>query len=314
MKIYINTNGFDAKNPVVTVGTFDGLHKGHSKLLSVLKEEAKKINGESVVFTLYPHPRKVLHPYEKDLFLLNTIDEKKDLLKKSEIDNLIIYPFTTQFSQLNSCDFIERILYNELRVKKLIVGYDHHFGKDRQGNLEILRNCANPFGFDIIKVDALEDRGKKISSSRIRNLILAGDIEKANEYLNYEYFINGYVIKGEQLGRKLGFPTANIQIVEEEKLIPKMGVYAVKITIDEKIFNGMLNIGTRPTVSSKTETNIEVNIFDFSGDLYDKKLNIKFIKFIRNEIKFSDKDQLRERLVTDKEIALSVLKDYQIIT
>jgi len=307
LKIFRTLDDFKVKDPVVTVGTFDGIHKGHMKILDTLIYEAEKIGGESVVFTLYPHPRKVLQPTERELFLLNTIDEKALLLKKAGIKNLVIYPFTKGFAQLNSCDFIEKILYNKLRAKQLIVGFDHHFGKDRQGNLEILRNCANPFGFDIIKVDALEEDGKKISSSRIRNLITEGNIAKANKYLGYEYFINGIVIEGEKIGRTLGFPTANIHVIEKEKLIPKRGVYAVKINIDSKKYNGMLNIGTRPTVSSNFNTNIEVHIIDFKGDIYDKIIKITFIQFIRDEIKFENKDQLKGQLISDKETALQFL-------
>ena len=307
MKIYRTFKDFKVTDPVVTVGTFDGVHKGHTKILNRLIQEAKSIDGESVVFTLYPHPRKVLFPEEKEIFLLNTLDEKIELLEKAGVDNLIIYPFTKDFAQLNSCDFIEKILYNKLNVKQLIVGFDHHFGKDRQGNLEILRNCANPFGFDIIKVDALEYEEKKISSTRIRNLIISGDIEKANFLLAYDYFITGSVISGNKIGRTIGFPTANIQIKEQDKLIPKKGVYAVKIKTEDKVYKGMLNIGTRPTVSSKFETNIEVHIFDFSENLYNKEIRICFKKYIREEKKFPDKAQLQKQLSEDKRIALSFL-------
>ena len=310
MKIFRTLEDINFTNPVVTVGTFDGVHKGHMEILDSLKSEAKKIGGESVVFTLYPHPRKVLRPSEKELFLLNTIDEKTELLKKAGIDNLIIYPFTLEFAKLSSCNFIEKILYKKIRLKQLIVGFDHHFGKDRQGNLEILRNCADPFGFEIKKVEALEDTGKKISSSWIRTLITDGKIVKANEYLDYEYFIKGLVVSGEKLGRTMGFPTANIKVIEKEKLIPKRGVYAVKIKLDSREYEGMLNIGIRPTVSSNFETKIEVHIFNFSGDLYNKTLKIKFINFIRDEIKFADKNHLKAQLISDKETALSLLSKY----
>lgn len=307
MKIYRTFKDFKITDPVVTVGTFDGVHKGHTKILTRLIQEAKSIDGESVVFTLYPHPRKILFPEEKKIFLLNTLDEKIELLEKAGIDKLIIYPFTKEFAQLNSCDFIEKILFNKLNVKQLIVGFDHHFGKDRQGNLEILRNCANPFGFDIIKVDALEYEGKKISSTRIRNLIISGDIEKANFLLAYDYYITGSVVSGNKIGRTIGFPTANIQIKEQDKLIPKRGVYAVKIKTENKVYKGMLNIGTRPTVSSKIKTNIEVHIFDFNEILYNKEIRICFKKYIREEKKFPDKAQLQKQLSEDKRIALSIL-------
>ena len=307
MKIFTSIEEFSIINPVVTVGTFDGVHKGHKEILNRLIQEAKSIGGESVVFTLYPHPRKVLFPEEKELFLLNTIDEKIELLENSGVDNLIIYSFTKEFAQLTSCDFIEKILYNKLELKQLIVGFDHHFGKDRQGNLEILKNCANPFGFDIIKVEALEHAGKKISSTRIRDLIILGEIEKANYYLGYDYFIKGLVVSGNKIGRTLGFPTANIQIKEQEKLIPKRGVYAVNILAGDESYKGMLNIGTRPTISTNFETNIEVHIFDFNDDLYSKEIKINFKKFIREEKKFPDTAQLQAQLLEDKENILSFL-------
>jgi len=308
LRIYKDINDFRVKNPVVTVGTFDGVHRGHMRILDRLNEEADSIGGESVVFTLYPHPRKVLFPGEKDLFSLNTIDEKIELLENSGVKNLIIYPFTKEFASLTSCDFIEKVLYNRLEVKQLIVGFDHHFGKDREGNLEILRNCANPFGFDIIKVDALEEKGEKVSSTRIRNLIISGKTREANQYLGYDYFLNGTVIKGDKIGRTLGFPTANLNIGEADKLIPKRGVYAVRVKIENTYYKGMLNIGIRPTVSSDFETNIEVNLFDFEGDLYHKAVRIFFRKFIRDEIKFPDKEALQKQLFDDKKIALTFLK------
>lgn len=307
MKIHRTLKDFKVINPVVTVGTFDGVHKGHIKILNKLIQEAKSIGGESVVFTLNPHPRKVLFPEKKEMFLLSPLDEKIELFEKTGVDNLIIYPFTKEFAQLSSCDFIEKILYNKLNVKQLIVGFDHHFGKDRQGDIEILRNYANPFGFNINKVDVLEHDGKKISSTRIKNLIISGDIEKANFYLGYDYFIKGTVISGQKIGRTLGFPTANIQVIKQEKLIPKRGVYAVKIKTENKVYKGMLNIGTRPTVSTNIETNIEVHIFDFNEDIYYKEIRINFIKFIRNEIKFPNKEELQEQLSEDKLIALSFL-------
>ena len=307
MKIYRTLKDFKVINPVVTVGTFDGVHKGHTQILNKLIREAESIGGESVVFTLYPHPRKILFPEEREIFLLSTLDEKIELLEKTGVDNLIIYPFTKEFAQLNSCDFIEKILYNKLNVKQLIVGFDHHFGKDRQGNIEILRNCAKPFGFGIIKVDALEHEGKKISSTRIRNSIISGDIEEANFLLGYNYFVSGTVVSGKKLGRELGFPTANIKVSKQEKLIPKRGVYAVKIKTKDKVYKGMLNIGTRPTVSTNFETNIEVHIFDFNEDLYNKEIRIIFKKFIRNEIKFPNKKELQKQLTEDKKVVLSVL-------
>ncbi len=299
MKIYREIKSFNLQNPVLTVGTFDGVHLGHKKILNVLVKEAEKINGEPVVLTLYPHPRKILDPSFKDLFLLNTLEEKAELLEKAGIKHLIIYPFTRDFASLTSCDFIEKILFNKLNVKKLIVGYDHRFGKDRQGDINILKKCAAPFNIDVLKVDAFTLDNKKVSSTTIRNALLTGKIENANTCLDYEYFISGKVISGNKIGRTIGFPTANIEI-HEEKLIPKNGVYAVKVLISEKEYAGMLNIGSRPTVNTEKNLTVEVHIFDFEGDLYEKNIKIIFKNFIREEQKFPDKQALKRQLIKDK--------------
>jgi len=299
LKIYREIKEFKVQNPVLTVGTFDGVHLGHRKILDVLVKEAEKINGEPVVLTLYPHPRKILDPTFKDLFLLNTLDEKAKLLENAGIKHLIIYPFTKDFASLSSCDFIEKILFNKLNVRKLIVGYDHHFGKDRQGNIDILRNCALPFNIDVLKVDAFTLNNKKVSSTTIRNALLSGEIENTNTCLGYDYFISGKVISGSKIGRTIGFPTANIE-VHKEKLIPRKGVYAVKILISDKEYTGMLNIGSRPTVDTSNQLVVETHIFDFEGDLYDKSIKICFKHFIREEQKFPDKEALKQRLLNDK--------------
>ncbi len=310
MKVYHSISEFKVKNPILTVGTFDGVHLGHKKILNTIIQEAKRLNGESVVLTLHPHPRKVLFPNENNIFLLNTMDEKIQLLEKAGLEHLIIYPFTKEFADLSSCDFIEKILYNKLNVKQLIVGYDHHFGKDRQGNLETLRNCTNPFGFDVLKVEALLQDKQKISSTKIRNLLFSGDISTANSYLGYRYFLSGKVISGNKVGRTMGFPTANIQ-TEQEKLIPKTGVYAVKVIVDRTTYKGMLNIGSKPTVSSKLETGSEVHVFDFNENIYGNIIDVQLINYIREEKKFKDKEALKEQLKKDKITASFFLKDIQ---
>ncbi len=308
MKIHKNIKNIKIKSPVLTVGTFDGVHLGHKKILDVLVKEAEKINGEPVVLTLYPHPRKILDPSFKDLFLLNTLEEKAELLEKAGIKHLIIYPFTRDFASLTSCDFIEKILFNKLNVRKLIVGYDHRFGKDRQGNINILKKCTQPFNIDILKVDAFTLNNKKVSSTTIRNALLSGKIENANTCLGYDYFISGKVISGNKIGRTIGFPTANIEI-HEEKLIPENGVYAVKVLISEKEYAGMLNIGSRPTVNTEKNLTVEVHIFDFQEDLYDKNIKIIFKHFIREEQKFPDKQALKQQLIKDKKEVLSLFRN-----
>lgn len=293
------------KTPILTVGTFDGVHRGHKKILERVVSEAKTLKGESVVLTLHPHPRKVLFPEDRALFFLNTIDEKVELLKNIGIKHLIIYPFSKEFASLTSSDFIEKILFKKLRIKQLIVGYDHHFGSDRQGNLDILRTCTNSFGFDVSKVSALIHNNEKISSTKIRNALFKGELEKANNYLSYNYTVSGKVVSGNKIGRTIGFPTANIE-PDTDKLIPANGVYAVDVIVLGEKHPGMLNLGSRPTITMDGKNVIEVHIFDFVGNLYDKSIKIVFKKFIRNELKFPDITKLKEQLILDKNNIISL--------
>lgn len=304
MKIYNSIKNLKIKNPILTVGTFDGVHLGHKKILTKLVQNAQKIDGEPVVFTLHPHPRKVLFPKTNNLFFLNTIEEKAKFLEKIGIKHFVIYPFTTDFAKLSSCNFIEEILFKKLKIKQLIVGYDHHFGKDKQGNFEALKKCCEKFNIKIFKVNAFEQNGVTISSTKIRNELLAGNIEHANKYLNYNYSLTGKVVSGNKIGRKIGFPTANLE-VNNEKVIPKNGVYSVKIIVNEKEYFGMLNIGTRPTVNVSNKKNIEVHIFDFQDDIYSAKVKIVFYKYIRDEKKFNDINELKEQLINDKKVIKS---------
>lgn len=301
MNIFYSTHNIDIQKPVLTVGTFDGLHAGHMLLLNRLKNKAKEIGGQSVVFSFNPHPRQVLSPSSASLKLLNTIDEKILLLEKAGIDNVIIFPFSKEFAKLDSCSFIEDILYKQLKVSHLVVGYDHHFGRDRQGDVEKLKTCAKPFGFDVERVEALQINNQKVSSTVIRNLLTQGSIKNANEYLTYNYFITGKVMHGKQIGRKIGFPTANIFVEDKFKLIPKNGVYAVEIIVDGKLKNGMLNIGTKPTVNENQEIFIEVYIFDFHEDIYSKYLQINFIEYIRSEKKFDSIIDLKFQIEKDSQ-------------
>ncbi len=304
MKIHNSINSLKIKNPVLTVGTFDGVHLGHKKILKKLVQNAKEIGGEAVVFTLHPHPRKVLFPETNNLFFLNTIEEKAKLLEEIGVKHFIVYPFTKDFANLSSCNFIEEILFNQLQIKQLIVGYDHHFGKDKQGNFEALKKCCAKFNIEIFKVGAFEQDGITISSTKIRNELLTGDIELANKYLNYNYSLSGKVVSGNKIGRKIGFPTANIEF-EKDKVLPKKGVYAVKVFVANKEYKGMLNIGTRPTINISNKKNIEVHIFDFHEDIYGTEVKISFFKYIRNEIKFKNIEDLKIQLIKDKKIVKS---------
>lgn len=296
------------KNPVVTSGTFDGVHKGHQVILRRLKEIAQKHNGESIVLTFWPHPRYVVQPEKsKNLQLLNTLEEKINLLKHQAIDHLIIIPFTSEFSQKSSLDFIQEILIDKIKTKHLVIGYDHRFGKNREGSFDYIINHPQEFPFEINEIPRQDVDNIGVSSTKIREALISGEIETANNYLGEHYTLIGNVVKGSQNGRKINFPTANLEIKEQFKLIPAHGVYAVEIEFDNKKYNGMLNIGIRPTLNGET-TSIEVHIFDFNQDIYKQEIQLNFIARIRNEQKFKNLDSLKLQLEKDKESVLNIIK------
>jgi len=301
VKIHRNLNSFHAQNPVLTIGTFDGVHLGHRKIIDRLHDLAKTINGESVIFTFDPHPRKVVAPGETTLRLLTTLEEKIVLFKQSGIDHLIIYPFTPEFSRLTYEEFVEQVLVDQIHTKFLVVGYDHKFGKNRQGDFEFLKKCADRHEFQIEKLDVLLMNESHISSTKIREAIQQGDFETANAFLGYPFTLHGTVVEGQKLGRKIQFPTANIQASDPDKIIPGYGVYAVNITVMNQTFQGMLNIGSRPTVNNNADNrSIEVHIFDFESDIYGEPIQLMFFKKLREEQKFSSIDALKNQLSKDK--------------
>lgn len=309
MKIYHSLEKFAARTPIVTIGTFDGLHKGHQLILEKLKDLAKEMNGESVVFTFYPHPRVVTSPNDSSLRLLTTKEEKTKLFEKYGIDHLIIYPFSKEFAAMEYSEFVSDILVKQIGTKCLVIGYDHKFGKDRQGGFDYLQRCGEKHGFRVVRMDALTVDDDNISSTKIRAALQAGNIRKANHYFGHEFTLHGTVVGGKQLGRKLGFPTANIEASDKYKIIPGYGVYAVMVEINDKKHQGMLNIGTRPTFNNNADNrSIEVNIFDFSEDIYGKKITLSFIDKIRDEQKFSGIDALVEQLRKDRQVAIEILK------
>jgi riboflavin kinase/FMN adenylyltransferase len=292
------------KNPVLTIGTFDGVHLGHQKILQQLNQEAEKIGGESVLFTFYPHPRMVISPETHGLKLIQTQEEKLEKLKNNGLRNVIIQPFTTDFSNLTATEFVRDYLVDKLKVKKLVIGHDHQFGKNREGTLLFLKNISKIYNFEVIEILAQEIDEVNISSTKIRNAIEQGKIEIANRYLGEPFELNGIVVKGKQLGRTIGFPTANIFIDSDIKIIPKTGVYAVEIELpNSSSLIGMLNIGVRPTVGDQLSPSIEVNIFDFKGDIYDSKIKVRFLSHIREEIKFNSLDDLKTQLHKDEKIS-----------
>lgn len=312
MKIYRDLTSFKAHNPVLTIGTFDGVHLGHRKIIDELCNRAKALNGESVIFTFDPHPRKVVAPGENSLRLLTTLEEKITLLEQSGIDHLIIYPFTKEFSQLTYEEFVEQVLVNQIHVKFLVVGYDHKFGKDRKGDYEFLKNCASRFDFQIEKMDVLLMNEAHISSTRIREAIQHGDFDTANAFLGYPFTLHGTVVEGQKLGRRIQFPTANIEASDPDKIIPGYGVYAVKVKVNQQEFNGMLNIGSRPTVNHNADNrSIEVHILNFEADIYGKTIELVFYKKLREEQKFSSLEALKEQLAKDKTDTLLYFQEKQ---
>lgn len=308
MKVYRSIEEFENKGKTaVTIGTYDGVHSGHKVIIKQLKNEAKKIVGESVLLTFFPHPRMVLYPDDNDLRLLNTIEERIELLDKAGIDHLIIHPFSKEFSRLSSTEFVRDILVNQLNVASLVIGYDHHFGRNREGSFEHLQELAPLYDFKVEEIAAQAIQQVNISSTKIRNSLNNGEINAANQFLGYNYFIEGTVVEGNQKGREIGFPTANIKVDEWYKLVPAKGVYAVKVFIDNACFDGMLNIGTRPTIDGTTET-IEVNIFNFNQNIYNKTVRIEFYERIRSEQKFKQFSDLKKQLEIDKEKTIQVLQ------
>ncbi len=309
MKVHTSLNSFNVKNPVVTIGTFDGVHLGHQKVIAQLNKLAAKYNGESVIFTFYPHPRLVTSPSETNLRLLTTLNEKQALFEKYGIKHLVVYPFNREFAQLSYSNFVEKVLVEKMKTHCLVVGYDHRFGKDREGGFEYLKNCAKRFDFKVEKLDVFAVEEENVSSTKIREALQNGDIKKANRFLGYNFALHGTVVEGNQLGRKIGFPTANISSSDKHKIIPGYGVYAVNVFVNGRKFYGMLNIGTRPTFNSNADNrSIEVNIFDFSEDIYNLEVQLVFIAKIRDEQKFSGVDKLIEQLGKDKIAALNILK------
>ncbi|HEY9115182.1 MAG TPA: bifunctional riboflavin kinase/FAD synthetase [Bacteroidales bacterium] len=307
MKVYENIDAFpDVKNPVLTIGTFDGVHIGHQAIFNKMKEEAAKIGGETVVITFYPHPRIVLGLDNSQLRFINRQNKKIELLKKSGIDHLIVIKFTKEFSLKSSEEFFKDLVIDIIKPAIVVIGYDHHFGKNREGNFDLLEKYSEKYNFKLIQVPAQSIDEITVSSSKIRKLLEAGNVKEANRLLGYVYSITGKVVKGKSIGKDIGFPTANIETGDEYKLIAAVGVYACLIEYKGKVYKGMSNIGFRPTIDHGALT-IEVNIFDFDQQIYDEEITIFFVERLRNEKKFESLDALVEQLHKDKEHTLTIL-------
>lgn len=280
----------------LTLGMYDGVHLGHQKILNEVVNRAKDRKGKSVLLTFAPHPRKVLQEGVA-LKMLSLQKEKLDLLEKTGLDYVIVHPFTKEFSRLNSTDFVRNLLVNQIGINELIIGYDHHFGRNREGSFDDLEELSEVYDFDLVKIDAQSFSDITVSSTKIRNALLEGEIEKANQLLNYNYSIEGLVIHGDKIGRTLNFPTANLK-VDPEKLIPKKGVYLFQTIYNSKNYYGLVHIGTRPTVEGE-EDRIEAFLFDFDQEIYNKKLKISFLQKIREEKKFNSIEELRKQIELD---------------
>lgn len=310
MNIYRDLDKLPAfKNTVITIGSFDGVHLGHQKILNRVKKLASEINGESVVITFYPHPRNIVDAGDKKIFQLNTLEEKLQLIKNFGIKNVVVVPFSFEFSRQAPREYVEKFIIQNFHPAYVVIGYDHRFGLNRMGDIHLLNDYQQAHNFKVIEIPKQEIDDNAISSSKIRQALLSGDMDTANLYLNQPYILSGKVVHGDKLGSKLGYPTANLQISESSKLIPKPGVYAVKLEIEEMRFEGMMYIGTRPTAFQQEETNIEINIFDFNQNIYNRNITICILKYLRGDIKFESLDGLKEQLKLDEMNAQHVIED-----
>jgi riboflavin kinase/FMN adenylyltransferase len=299
LKLYQSINSFQShKKTIVTIGTFDGVHIGHQKIIEKLIHNAKANDCESLILTFFPHPRMVLQEHS-EIQLLNTIEERTELLQKTGLDHLIIHPFDKAFSRLTAEEFVKDVLVDQLNIYKIVIGHDHRFGRNRTANIDDLIEFGEKYGFEVEQISAQEIEAVSVSSTKIRTALEEGNIRLANQYLGQPYFLTGIIRKGKQLGRTIGFPTANLKIEENYKLIPKKGVYIVQSVLNDKTVYGMMNIGVNPTVGGES-TSIEIYFLDFSGDLYNQKIQVSLLEPIRSEEKFASIDLLKAQLEKDK--------------
>lgn len=308
MRVFDHIEDFEKPEyAVVTIGTFDGVHIGHQTILKRLVSEAKKRKGKSVLITFWPHPRFILNKDSDKLKLLSTFNEKVKMVADLGVDFILKIAFTPQFSNLSADEFVQRILVEKVGTKKLFIGYDHHFGNNREGNIQFLKAHASQYGFEVNEISKQEIDHIGVSSTKIRNTLESGEIHLANSLLGRSYSISGKIIDGKKKGRTIGFPTANIEIPESYKLLPADGAYAIKAFVNENCYYGMLNIGFKPTVDG-TERTIEAHLFNFDADIYGAEITVEFVRSLRKEMKFASIDELKAQLIKDKEAALKILE------
>lgn len=309
MEVYKNIDALpEFKNAVITIGTFDGVHLGHKQIIKQLLKEAGEVAGTPVLITFHPHPKQVIASTQKPISILNSPEEKYELLHDAGISNIVVVPFTKDFAEQPADNYIKDFLVEKFHPHTIIIGYDHRFGKDRTGDYRLLENEAGKFGYTVKEIPEHVLQNVTISSTKIREALLNGDIGTANKFLGYNYFFSGLVIEGNKLGRTIGYPTANLQIADEQKLIPANGVYAVEVKVEgfDKVYKGMMNIGVRPTIDGTNKVT-EVNIFDFDETIYGKTVKVFLKKRLRSEIKFNGLDALKEQLAKDKQDTIAAL-------
>lgn len=307
MAIYNSTDRLPVFNKaVITIGTFDGVHMGHRTILEEVVKHASEIGGESILITFEPHPRKLLFP-DKPIEIITPLKDKLDLITEIGIQHIVVVPFTHEFAALSATEYVKQFLVEKFHPASIVIGYDHHFGNDRKGNIELLNELKGEFGFEVVEIDAQLIENAAVSSTKIRNAVKSGDVRFASEMLNRDYSIKGIVVEGAKLGNTIGYPTANIKPLDAEQIVPENGVYAVRVNINDTTYNGMLNIGIKPTISDTNTRSIEVNIFDFSENIYNKEIEVSFAARIRDEQKFENIEILKQQLANDKVEAEKIL-------
>ncbi|MNK05548.1 Riboflavin biosynthesis protein RibF [compost metagenome] len=287
-------------SPILTLGTYDGVHLGHQEIIRSLVERAKNENKESVLFTFEPHPRKVLDPENYSVKLIDTVDEKLEKLEKLGLDTVILFPFTKEFSRLSAMEFVRDVLVNQIGVSEMHIGHDHHFGKNREGSFHELQELGKLYNFNVFQLSAISVGETTISSTKIRHAILEGEVKYAAELMGTPFVLQGKVVKGQQIGRTIGYPTANIDLENDEKICPKNGVYAAKVYVGSRLVFGVMNIGTRPTVANNGRVTIEVHLFDFDEEIYDEYIKVEVMQHIRDEKRFESIEDLKHQIQSDE--------------